>query len=240
MNCPACNEQLKTVDYESQEVELCLHCGGMWFDEGQLPQVVDGLLAKNEIDFQTIKEAYRGNKFIGMDKNRKPQRRCPRCNVDMKLVNYFYDSNVIIDKCPSCNGIWTNESEVQAIAKYIKGNPDMDGTAKALVEDGAEYQRSTGIKGKIAAVVIALFYLGSFAYFRGYEGFFKMMLFLIWPLGFIFFGQALGDLTGVTLRLAIIAPVVTKPTPGGFVVLGGWALLLLPIILGVLRVLGAF
>jgi uncharacterized protein len=240
MNCPVCNENLKTVNYENQEVDICLKCGGMWFDEGVLPKVVDGLLFKNEIDFQTVKEAYRKNKVVGIDKNKELQRKCPRCNVDMNLINYFYDSNIIIDGCPSCNGIWTDEGEVQAIAKYMKGNPDIDSTAKALAEDCAEYQQTGCNKGKIAAVILSLLYLGGAFFYAGYQGFFRMLQFLILPLAFIFFGEAFGGLTGVTFRATLFAPVVTRPTPGVFVVLGGWALLLLPIVLGMLIAIGIF
>ena len=132
MNCPVCNKKMKTINYESQEVDLCLKCGGIWFDKGELPKVVSGLLSKNKIDPQTVKEAYR-NKLINIDKIKKLQRKCPRCSVDMNLNNYSYDSNIIIDKCPSCNGIWADEGEMQAVAKYIKGNPDMDSYTKALV-----------------------------------------------------------------------------------------------------------
>ncbi len=239
MNCPVCNKKLKIISYESQEVDLCLKCGGIWFDKGELSKVVNGLLSKNKIDPQTVKEAYR-NKLISIDKIKKLQRKCPRCNVDMSLNNYSYDSNIIIDKCPSCNGIWTDEGEIQSVAKYIKGNPDVNSSAKALVGACAKYQKSGSNKGKIIAVIISLFYLGIASFFKGSEGFLRMLLFLILPLGCIFFGEELGGTTGVRFRTTFFAPVVTKPTPGIFVVFMGWVLLLFPIIFGILSAIGVF
>jgi Zn-finger nucleic acid-binding protein len=164
MICPVCNKKLKTINYENQEVDLCLKCGGIWFDKGELLKVVNGLLSKNKIAPQTVKETYR-NKLIRIDKIKKLQRKCPRCNVVMNLKNYSYDSNIIIDKCPSCSGIWTDEGEMQAVAKYIKGNPDMDNYTKALVGACAEGQKSGSNKGKIITAIISLFYLGFASFF---------------------------------------------------------------------------
>lgn len=239
MNCPVCNKKLKTIGYENQEVDICLKCGGIWFDKGELLKVVNSLLSKNKIDPQTIKEAYR-DKIINPDKIKQFKRKCPRCNLDMHLNNYSYDSNIIIDKCPGCNGIWTDAGEMQAVAKHIKGNPDMSSYSKAILSNAFKHQKSGSKKSKIIAVAISLFYLGIAFFFEGSEGTFRMLMFLIFPLAFIFFGEELGSATGVRFRATFFAPVITKPTPGAFVVSGGWVLLLLPIIIGILSATGVF
>lgn len=239
MNCPACNKKLKNINYENQEIDLCLKCGGIWFDKDELFEVTNSLLSKNKIDPQTVKEAYR-DKIINLDKIKQLQRKCPRCNVDMRLNNHSYDSNIIIDKCPNCNGIWTDKGEMQAIAKYIKGNPNMSSYSKAIIESMGKHQKSASNKGKIIAVAISVFYLGIVFFFKGSEGIFRMLMFLIWPLAFIFFGEKLGGVTGVRFRATFLAPVVTKPTPGAFVVFLGWLLLFLSIIFGILSAIGVF
>lgn len=239
MNCPVCNKKLKTITYQNQEIDICLKCGGIWFDKGELIKVVNNLLSKNEVDIQTVKETYR-NKIISPDKVKQLIRKCPRCNVDMQLYNYSYDSNIILDKCPNCNGIWTDEGEMQAVAKYIRGNPTMDSYAKSLAGELTKYQKGRSNKWKITAVIISLFYLVIIPFFKGSEGFFKILLFLILPLGCIFFGEGLGSTTGIRFRTTFFAPVVTKPTPGFFVVFIGWVLLLLPVWFGILSVIGVF
>ncbi len=227
--CPVCNKNLKIITYENQEIDLCLKCGGIWLDKGELLEVVNSLLSDNKIDPQTVKEAYR-DKIINSDKVKQIRRKCPRCNLDMRLHNYSYDSNIIVDKCPNCNGIWTDEGEMRAVAKYIKGNPKMDSYAKSLVEKFTKRRKVESNRGKIIAVIIALFYLGAAYFSDGAEAFFRMLLFLMLPLACIFFGEELGRVTGVRFRVAF-SPVVTKPTPGVFVVFGGWILLLLPLII---------
>lgn len=239
MNCPVCYKKLKEITYENQRIDICLKCGGIWFDRGELLKVVDNLLSKNKVDPQTVKETYR-NKLINIDEIKKFQRKCPKCNVDMNLNNYSYDSNIIIDKCPSCNGIWTDEGEMRSVAKYIKGNPDMDSYGKALVGACVKQQKFGSNKGKIIALIISVFYLGLALLFNGSEEFLRMLLFLILPLGCIFFGDELGEITGVRFRTTLFAPIVTKSTPGTFVIFMGWVLLTFPIWFTILMITGVF
>jgi len=41
MNCPVCNKNLKTVNFENQEIDICQRCGGIWFDKGELEEVIN-------------------------------------------------------------------------------------------------------------------------------------------------------------------------------------------------------
>ena len=39
---------------------------------------------------------------------------CPKCGSDLQELNY---QNVMIDKCPDCNGIWLDQGELELLAK---------------------------------------------------------------------------------------------------------------------------
>jgi hypothetical protein len=65
----------------------------------------------------------------------------------------------------------------------------------------------------------------------GAEGAFRVAMFLVLPLACIWFSDAMGGYTGPTWRAAI-----TAPTPGVFVCIAGWLLLLVPVIIGVVHV----
>jgi hypothetical protein len=82
-------------------------------------------------------------------------------------------------------------------------------------------------KGKAIALGIAFFYLIGASFLEGAKGFFRILLFLILPLGCIFFSDALGSYTGFSRPLG---PRVTKTTPGCFIALIGWVLLLFPLL----------
>ena len=44
LQCPKCDGTLHETDYENVKIDICNECGGVWFDAGELAQVVD----KNE------------------------------------------------------------------------------------------------------------------------------------------------------------------------------------------------
>ena len=44
LNCPKCDGKLVETKYENIAVDICDKCSGVWFDAGELAQVVD----KNE------------------------------------------------------------------------------------------------------------------------------------------------------------------------------------------------
>ena len=52
----------------------------------------------------------------------------------LKKINYLADSNVILDKCPACQGIWADGGEAKAIAEHLKVNPKIEEFAAALAE----------------------------------------------------------------------------------------------------------
>ncbi len=131
MNCPVCNIPLKNVQYEDYSVDICIKCKGIWLDKGELQQVVNELISKNKVDYQTVKEAYR-NKPMICKREEMPIRICLKCNIEMGTFNYYSDSDVFLDKCSSCGGIWADKNEIDQVARYIKGNSQMDKYAEAL------------------------------------------------------------------------------------------------------------
>jgi hypothetical protein len=79
------------------------------------------------------------------------------------------------------------------------------------------------LSGLIAATYVVIALCGG-----GAEAGFKVAFFLVLPLACIWFSEAMGGYTGPNWRAAI-----TAPTPGVFVCIAGWLLLLLPAIVGI-------
>jgi len=80
------------------------------------------------------------------------------------------------------------------------------------------------LSGLLAAVYIVVAFLGG-----GAKGAFTLALFVILPLGCIWFSNAMGGYIGPVWRGAI-----THPTPGLVVCIAGWLLLLLPAVIAVI------
>ena len=118
MNCPVCHAALVVVERESIEVDWCLGCRGLWFDEGELE-----LLAEKS-----------GRRFGPADLQRNLQhvgtgsRRCPRCRKKMELVALESEPSMQIDRC-AAHGIWLDRGELGRIV----GEAGVIGSAEGVV-----------------------------------------------------------------------------------------------------------
>jgi len=77
---------------------------------------------------------------------------------------------------------------------------------------------------KTLSGLLAVIYIVAAAFGGGARAAFAIGIFLILPLGCIWFSEPMGGYVGPAWRGAI-----TSPTPAVFVCIGGWLLLLLPL-----------
>jgi hypothetical protein len=85
---------------------------------------------------------------------------------------------------------------------------------------------------RVLSSLVAVIYIVIAAVYGGVEMAFKIVLFLILPLGCIWFSDAMGGYTGLGL-LDFGAPI-TQQSPGILVRIMGWVVLLLPVAIGVI------
>jgi hypothetical protein len=76
---------------------------------------------------------------------------------------------------------------------------------------------------------VALFYLIAGGLMGGERLVLRLIVFLILPMACIWFGDAIGSVTGPTTIFLSGGPAITKETPGCAVVIAGWILLLMPL-----------
>jgi len=85
------------------------------------------------------------------------------------------------------------------------------------------------MKSRILSLVVIIIYLFTAYIFGGGELFLRTFLFVLLPFVCIWFGDEMGEITGVSgMR---IGSIITEKSPGNMVVFMGWVLLLLPIII---------
>ncbi len=161
MNCPFCNTNLREHKYHNLEIDNCDGCGGFWFDENELTEFMDLFLKKRpDVPFDKIKA---DKKTMNPQEVIEDARSCPRCNIFMKKINYCQHSNVILDSCSSCNGVWVDGNEVFKLAVYLKGNPDTADYGKSIIEidrnERSEYEvgRNATLSMKIRFLMGAFF-----------------------------------------------------------------------------------
>jgi Zn-finger nucleic acid-binding protein len=113
MKCPACNNQLVQKHAGEVMLDVCYGgCGGIWFDAHELQR----LDARGASTIHTIWQAP-GKK---VDPNQL--RVCPRCDDQVMLRREFHAvEKIVIDECPSCNGLWLDDGEFTRLYQAMKG-----------------------------------------------------------------------------------------------------------------------
>ena len=114
MKCPACKTGMANYEHGSFSIDVCEKCRGIWFDKDELSTFV------NELFKEKTPENPRGKPQEKLPAQEESERACPVCNKPMIKFKYGSTSDIALDKCPSCKGIWTDAEEVFAIVDFIK------------------------------------------------------------------------------------------------------------------------
>ena len=128
MKCPDCQNELKPVDCKGITIHECSRCKGKWFERTELQKVI-------ERDDDTL--GWLDFDPFGKDAEQlsvaSDGRICPKCLQKMQSLKYR-DSQVIIDKCPNCKGVWLDPGELAKVIKYLANKVDSE-TAKSYLKD---------------------------------------------------------------------------------------------------------
>lgn len=111
-HCPNCSGQLREYAIGSVTIEGCDACGGCWFDGEELKQVANlpgEPLEALEMEFAAGLSAISGG---GSGK-------CPRCKEALQAKRLKQARSVEIEVCPTCQGIWLDEGELEALGRAL-------------------------------------------------------------------------------------------------------------------------
>ncbi len=116
MYCPVCREVLVVVEREGIELDWCLGCRGLWFDEGELE-----LLAEKSGRRLGPEDVGRARADAGPVAEASPRRKCPRCRRKMDGVSVGSADPVHVDRCTE-HGVWMDSGELGRImAQLVPG-----------------------------------------------------------------------------------------------------------------------
>jgi Zn-finger nucleic acid-binding protein len=127
VNCPKNHQALESVNVGGVRIDRCPQCEGMWFD-------------KDELRVLKNKEANGDYQWINLDlwkdvdkfRARRQQRySCPKDGTPMTTVHYG-DSNVAVDVCTTCRGIWLDKEEYRELIRYLEEKVDGSTTGDYL------------------------------------------------------------------------------------------------------------
>jgi Zn-finger nucleic acid-binding protein len=110
MKCPKCRTAtLESLVVDEVEVDRCSTCDGLWFDRGELGNLLDSkeellaplLKGEDEADHDHVHGA------------------CPRHRVALMKVLSLRNKEVAVETCPVCQGIWLDGGEFRRIRTHM-------------------------------------------------------------------------------------------------------------------------
>jgi Zn-finger nucleic acid-binding protein len=78
----------------------------------------------------------------------------------MTEFNFAYDSNVFLDRCPRCRGIWTDPGEILKVAEHMKMDPRVYEVAQDLTKENpaiTDIRKTEAFIRIIVRIVVGLF-----------------------------------------------------------------------------------
>lgn len=113
------------------ELDRCDTCGGFWFDDGEVGALAPHLAREQDVPDLDLNIVHEKPKVVRRDEERS----CPRCQTTMRTFNYCYNSNIMLDRCGGCSGVWMDGGELQEVVTYVKGNPTLDKLSEAIADE---------------------------------------------------------------------------------------------------------
>lgn len=150
MRCPGCSGSLRREKVQYVEFDICPECRGIWVSGEQFHALAVKVAADGQVE-SSGKLTFQPRKVLRPGED-NPVRICPKCTLAMREFNYAYDSNIFLDRCEKCKGIWLDPNEIIDIAKHIQYNPDVDAAARALIKNDIEDEAA----GLAIAIVVVL------------------------------------------------------------------------------------
>ncbi|HOX36981.1 MAG TPA: zf-TFIIB domain-containing protein [Candidatus Brocadiia bacterium] len=120
MICPVCNEEMIVVEHKGIELDYCVGCEGIWFDETEL----DLLFKSLELAGSRASDAL--SRLPTRPVAEKP-RKCPICRRRMVKTVMGDSAEVLIDGCPDRHGLWFDGGELGQVIQQLLDTPGEKG-----------------------------------------------------------------------------------------------------------------
>lgn len=139
MDCPKCDGKMREMELmESITIDMCPKCRGIWYDKGEV-----GFQQELERDIPELEN---------VQKTKRPtENKCPRCGAKLEEMRYSTASDLMIDRCPACEGIFLDKGELRKIESIVAHLDSFTARlARAMkdIDSRGYFKRKGGPKGK--------------------------------------------------------------------------------------------
>lgn len=121
MKCPHDATELTKRIYEADiEIDECSQCHGIWLEKGELEQIQETVQKDHREELKKIpNRAVKAYQLAREERGSEPLH-CPHCDVPMHAKEYGYCSQIEVDVCIECQGIWLERGELQALEVFFE------------------------------------------------------------------------------------------------------------------------
>ena len=113
IKCPKCPDHppMHEEEVEGVHVHACKVCGGIWLNKGELNALAHP--AEGDLEYCSADH---------IEEDRVTDRLCPTCpETRLIRVNFIAYSEIVMDFCRKCEGIWLDRGELDAITAEVQG-----------------------------------------------------------------------------------------------------------------------
>jgi Zn-finger nucleic acid-binding protein len=119
MKCPKCdNKYLLNV---LGQLDFCPECRGTWFDKGETAKYFSF-----EQDIPNLAWSLNTAKSNSLA--------CPRCEDELQEIQYTEKSDLLLDRCKKCEGLWFDSLEVDKLMLFANDQESAMSRMKRLRE----------------------------------------------------------------------------------------------------------
>jgi len=103
-------------------VDMCDHCGGVLLNAGELKKIQQTIENDYSEELKQFEEHYAERAYEMARQETIPQRNCPRCSKLMEKCDYGFSSQIMLDVCLGCKGIWLDKGELEALEIFFESS----------------------------------------------------------------------------------------------------------------------
>jgi Zn-finger nucleic acid-binding protein len=128
--CPTCARETAFLGLGQVNVDHCLACGGIWFDDGELDALPEALSEK-ELAAEAA-AALRSGQRARAGADARTYLPCPVCAATMNRRNYRDVSGIILHRCAG-HGTWLDGTNAPALLRLLAEGrlPEIERRARA-------------------------------------------------------------------------------------------------------------
>lgn len=120
MKCPHDGAPLSKQIYEAGiEIDQCAVCGGLWLNNDELERIQEECERDYSPEIHELPNLVDQAYAMALAKS-KPTVNCPGCGDEMERCEHGGCSQIMIDNCPKCGGVWLDDGELKALEVFFE------------------------------------------------------------------------------------------------------------------------